>query len=234
MDLVYICRDGENEELRYSIRSAVKNLKHDNVWVVGGKPDWYTGNFIEVKQSADKYYNARQNMKAIINSSDISDNFILMNDDFFILKRINRLQVYHGGVLMERIRYLKRAYGSSSYTKMLYYTLTYLKRFHNIPRPLNYALHVPFPMNKQKLAQIIDIDISWRVAYGNIFKVGGTEVVSEDGKNKDIKVYIKDGNFINIDKNSISDKFLSTEDNSFEVVLPFLNKKFPDPSPYES
>ena len=233
MDLVYICRDGENEELRYSIRSAVKNLKHDNIWVVGGKPDWYTGNFIEVRQSADKYYNARQNMKAIVKSPDISDNFILMNDDFFILKRINRLQVYYGGVLMERIRYLKRTYGSSSYTNMLYYTLTYLKRFHGIQRPLNYALHVPFPMNKQNLAQIIDIDISWRVAYGNIFHVGGTEVISKDGKNKDIKVYIKDGNFIDIEKNSISDKFLSTEDNSFETVLPFLKKKFPDPSQYE-
>ena len=46
MDIVYNCRPGkQNEELRYSIRSVMENLPHDNLWVVGGKPEWYTGNY---------------------------------------------------------------------------------------------------------------------------------------------------------------------------------------------
>lgn len=233
MDLVYICRDGDNEELRYSIRSAVKNLQHDNIWVVGGKPDWYTGNYIEVRQSADKYYNARQNMKTIIASSEISQDFILMNDDFFILKKIVRLQTYHGGSLMERIRELRRKYGSSSYTTMLTSTLNYLKRNHNIKRPLNYALHIPFVMNKEKLSQIIDAEVSWRIAYGNVFNIGGKEVIPDEGSGRDIKVYVRNGELDVRNKNTISDKFLSTEDNSFEEIKEWLEKRFPDPSPYE-
>ena len=62
MDLVYICGPGDNEELRYSIRSAVKNLKFDNLWVVGGKPKWYVGNYLEVIQNKSKYTNARNNL----------------------------------------------------------------------------------------------------------------------------------------------------------------------------
>ena len=57
MDLVYICKPGDNEELRYSIRSAVKNLKFDNLYLVGGKPDWYDGKFIAVEPIPNKFKN---------------------------------------------------------------------------------------------------------------------------------------------------------------------------------
>ena len=90
MDLVYICRSGDNEELRYSIRSMVANVPHDNLWVVGGKPSWYIGKHIPVKQSDDKYDNARNNLKAIVESSEISDRFILVNDDFYVTKPIKK------------------------------------------------------------------------------------------------------------------------------------------------
>ena len=91
MDIVYICRDGDNEELRYSIRSAVKNLPHDNLWVVGGKPDWYSGPYIEVPQDKAYYRNARTNIRTIIKSNKISNTFILMNDDFFIMNKVDSL-----------------------------------------------------------------------------------------------------------------------------------------------
>ena len=48
MDFVYICKEGVNEELKYSIRSVVESFPESNIWVVGGKPDWYTGNYIQV------------------------------------------------------------------------------------------------------------------------------------------------------------------------------------------
>jgi hypothetical protein len=61
------------------------------VWLVGGKPDWYSGNFIEVDQKHHKYANAINNLQALCNSEEISNNFILMNDDFFIIKPIKKL-----------------------------------------------------------------------------------------------------------------------------------------------
>ena len=233
MDLVYVCRDGENEELRYSIRSAVENLPHDNIWVVGGKPDWYSGNYIKVKQSFNKYENVRESLRTIANSDLISEDFVLMNDDFFIMKKVDDVKTYHAGTLAERIRDLRRRYGSSSYTVMLTTTFHYLKRHYRIGSPLNYALHVPFIMNREKLSQIIDLDLSWRVAYGNIYNVGGEEVIAKHGSNRDIKVYIKNDRFIGLDKNSISDTFLSTEDNSFLQVVEMLKERFPNASKYE-
>lgn len=65
----------------------MKNLKHDNLWVVGEKPNWYTGNFIHVPAVATKYTNARRNLERICASSEISDSFILMNDDFYVMKK---------------------------------------------------------------------------------------------------------------------------------------------------
>lgn len=233
MDLVYVCRDGDNEELRYSIRSAVENLPHDNIWVVGGKPDWYSGNYIKVPQTHNKYENVRESLRTIANSDNISDDFVLMNDDFFIMKKVDSVKIYHAGTLAERIRELRRRYGSSSYTVMLTTTFHYLKRHHRIASPLNYALHVPFIMNRERLSEIIDLNLSWRVAYGNIYRVGGEEVVAKHGDNRDIKVYIKNDKFIGLNKNSISDTFLSTEDNSFLEVRGMLQEKFPNPSKYE-
>ena len=38
MNFIYICRVGENEELRYSIRSVLNSFPEANIWVIGGKP----------------------------------------------------------------------------------------------------------------------------------------------------------------------------------------------------
>lgn len=231
LDLVYVCRNGDNEELRYSIRSAVANLKHDKIWVVGGKPDWYTGNYIHVPQQASKYENVRANLYAIVNSEEISEDFILMNDDFFIMSKINRLGVYHAGPLRDRIKQLQARYSSSAYKTLLKSSLKYLMQ-HGVPFPLNYAIHIPFKMNKKKLLPLLELDVSWRVVYGNLYKVGGIQVSSQN-QNLDVKVYIRDKQVGGTEKNSLSNKFLSSQDNSFDLILPNLIEKFPDPSIYE-
>jgi hypothetical protein len=233
VDVVYICRDGENEELRYSIRSVLKNLKHDNIWVVGGKPSWYTGNHIEVHQSGPKFENARANMKAIAQSGKITDNFILMNDDFFVMEPVDKVEAFHGGLLSNRISYLQNTYGRSAYLVMLNKTHRYLKSI-GIPAPLDYALHIPFVMNKEKLSKILDIPISWRIHYGNLYKIGGTEVSPNGDSILDVKVYLRNGKLSAPIDNSISNTFLSTEDKSFKHLEGMLQSKFPDPSPFES
>lgn len=232
MDLVYVCRDGDNEELRYSIRSAVANLKHDNIWVVGGKPDWYTGNYVAVPQRHSKYENVRANLYAIVNSTDISDDFILMNDDFFILSKIVRLGTYHAGHIRDRIKELQARYRASAYITILKNSLRHLMRL-GIPNPLNYALHVPFTMNKDKLKPLLELDVSWRTVYGNLYYKGGIEVNSLNESGKDVKVYTRLGQVQEQPKNTLSKKFLSSQDDSFETVLPRLITLFPNPSQYE-
>jgi hypothetical protein len=103
MDCVYVCRPGDNEELRYSIRSVVANMPHDNLWLVGYKPSWYMGNFISVPNTTTKFENIRLAIKAAAEHNEISDNFILMNDDFFVIKPANPEVVLHGGLLTDKI-----------------------------------------------------------------------------------------------------------------------------------
>jgi hypothetical protein len=229
MDVVYICRAGDNEELRYSIRSVVKNLPHDNIWVVGQKPKWYTGNFIEIPDKRIKYVNARNNMKAICSSNKISEDFILMNDDFFIMKKVDSLDYFYGGTLEDKAVRFESFSMLGSYTRMLYSTLEKLKDI-GIKTPLDYELHVPMIFNKKKLRDALKIKSDlWRSVYGNLYSVGGTQI-------GDVKTY--SGN--NKKKQSFdwrkdSKNFLSTEDNSFkEVRDKLLNKHFAKPSSYES
>lgn len=42
-DLVWIVKPGDgNEELRWSLRSAVAHVPHERVWIVGSRPGWCT------------------------------------------------------------------------------------------------------------------------------------------------------------------------------------------------
>jgi hypothetical protein len=228
MDLVYICKSGDNEELRYSIRSAVKNLKFDNLWVVGGKPDWYIGNYLEVTQNKSKYANARNNLRAICSSSEISDSFILMNDDFYIMNKVDDIPYMHGGLLDNKIKQYKSLTGDTRYVLMLKRTLLSLSRRlkNNV---LDYELHVPMVMEKEKLLTIIELPDLWRSRYGNTFGVGGIEM-------DDVKVYSSGGlikKSYNI--NNLKYDYLSSNSDSFKMIKDkILDISFPDKVVYEA
>jgi hypothetical protein len=229
MDLVYICRNGENEELRYSIRSAVKNLPHDKIWVVGGKPDWYTGNYIQVNQTRSKYSNARNNLKAICASNEISESFILMNDDFYIINKVDSVPYMYSGTLDKKIKVREDLFSGNSYTGLLRQTLNGLFR-KTKAIVLDYELHVPMVMEKKKLSKVLMFSGLWRSVYGNTFKVGGIKI-------RDVKVYNKNNKFYSngYDINNLEYDYLSSNDDSFEMVKEkVLNKRFKTKSIYEA
>jgi len=147
MDFVYVSKQGDNEELRYSIRSVRKNFLESNVWLVGGKPDWYNGNFIPVENISSKFNNIRNCIKQAALSKEISDDFILMNDDFFIIKEIDSMPVLHGGLLQDRISRYVEATGGNRYATLLSLTNLNLKR-QGIKHALDYDIHVPIQLKK--------------------------------------------------------------------------------------
>jgi len=217
MNFVYICRPGQNEELRYSIRSVMSTFPDAKVWVVGGKPDWYTGNYVQVRQNSTKYTNARDNLEAICNSEDIPENFILMNDDFFIVKPIKDIQYLNGGLLSEKIEYYNELTPNTSYVRSLQEThRRLLKR--GIVNPLDYELHVPMPMHKVGLKASMAGGSLWRSVYGNMFGVGGETI-------KDVKVY-NGGPLMpkSYDYEQLDQPYLSTDDLSFDTVLNVMLK----------
>lgn len=231
MDYVYICRDGDNEELRYSIRSVVANGVMGKIWVVGSKPEWYSGNFIGVEQNKEKYENAVNNLKAIVNNKNISKKFILMNDDFFIIKKINKVEQYDGGSFAKKVDIYNILAESSSYTKRLNKTLDFLYSS-GYSEPIDYEIHVPMIMEKDKLSNILETvsskNVLWRTLYGNKYNVKAKTIF-------DVKVYLngplatKNINFVNQDC-----PYISSDDNSFELFLKtYLENSFPYPSKYE-
>lgn len=228
MDFVYICKNGENEELRFSIRSVLNSFPKANIWVVGGKPDWYVGNYIEVDQSFNSYTNALNNLKAICNAEEIKNKFILMNDDFFIMEKIKKIEYFYNGLLEDKIVAYKAMLKESFYIIKLSETNNRLKKY-KIEKPLDYELHVPFPMEKDKLKPILEKDhrFLWRSIYGNLHSVGGTQM-------KDVKVYSSGGLMKkSFDYKNNKTNFLSTTEESFLEVAEIIKEKFPEPSPCE-
>ena len=225
MDLVYICKNGDNEELRYSIRSAIKNLTHDKIWVVGGRPDWYTGNYIEVSQTKSKYVNARNNLSAICYAEDISESFILMNDDFYIINKVESVPYMYSGTLDDKIKQREDVFSGNSYLALLRQTLGSLHRKKKSVI-LDYELHVPMVMEKKKLSKIIKLSGLWRSVYGNMFDVGGVKI-------RDVKVYEQRSKFYaySYDINNLQYDYISSSDDSFKTIKDFLlEKEFPEKS----
>jgi len=158
MDLVYICRSGENEELRYSIRSMVENFPHDEIWVVGGKPSWYVGNHIPVAQGRIKYENAQNNLKAIVESEAISEQFVIVNDDFYAIKPIKRVYTFVSGLLYDKLQSYSSRHPSSYYTSLIGLTYKRIKQLlGNDFVPMDYDIHVPMVYEKEKLKSLTGI-----------------------------------------------------------------------------
>jgi hypothetical protein len=236
VDVVWVCRNGPNEELRYSIRSVVANMPHNDILVVGGKPDWYTGPFLPVdtyvnnRLSTNKYANTKNNIQHIVDSSKVSDEFVFMNDDFYIMKPLDKLQYYHGGRFDDKLKTFSLYAPTASYTNMLRRTKSVLEGL-GIKDPLDYTLHIPVLYHKNKLVQTLPYDGSTRTLYGNIHRVGGRRM-------NDVKVHPKRKNewapepfdYMNNDT-----PFLSTCDSVFQSVKNnLLGKVFTKPSKYES
>lgn len=227
MDLVYICRRGDNEELRYSLRSIEKNFPNQTVWVVGYKPNWYNGNFVPIEDISSKFNNIRIATLAICDIKEISNNFILMNDDFFLLKPIKRMPTFNGGLLANKIVRYRQVAPTSAYSILLKQTFDYLK-YLGIDNPIDYDLHVPMPMNKQKLSCLKGVTASLRSVYGNVYGIKSKQIT-------DVKTYSKNNYMKTLQVENLDPTFISSEDDSFgSLRRKVLLDMFPEPSKYES
>ena len=225
MDYVYICRSGDNDELKYSLRSIEENMPEGRVWVVGHRPIWYIGDFISVDDIGGKFDNIRNCIKTVSEHSEISDDFVLMNDDFFALRPINKLNNYHGGLLENKIMRYKELRMAPKYIRLLELTLKQLKES-GINNPIDYDIHIPMTINKTMLKDAINLAFFPRSAYGNLAKLEATKIT-------DVKIY-NIGEKINWDK-IINNDFVSTEDNSFiSLKNNILHKMFNKPSKLEN
>jgi len=219
MDIVYILK-GDSKELRYSLRS-LQNIPHDKVFIVGGQPSGLDNVIrIPVAQNSTKWENQKRNLVAACRSDELSDDFILFNDDFYVTQRVVNAPVFHRGLLSD----VYKGYASrhDAYAVGMKTTLKDLG-----PEALAYdAIHVPMVMNKDRVLGMIKsiprgaLIRSW---YGNLYKIGGE--FHEDAKVR-----------IHAPYQDLSDKdFVSTSNQSFKKDWPgqWIKDQFLDPCRYE-
>jgi hypothetical protein len=225
MDYVYICRSGENEELRYSIRSLVANLPDVNVWLIGSAPSWYTGKLIRNNAKRLKYALVRENLRMISEEPQINENFIFMNDDFFVMKPLDAIEIWCGGSLLDRYNRRVHEEGYTDYTKYLWDTYNTIKHS-GVENPVDYELHTPLPMTKASLSEALDKPGLWRSITANKNSIGGEQ-------HEDVKIYHPSQRLYN--KRNLEDSlYLSCDDISFDVLhSQWLKDRFPEPSRYE-
>lgn len=226
MDLVYVCRNGDNEELRYSLRSIETNFPGQKIWIVGYKPEWYIGPFISVPDISTKFNNIRNALLHVASNPEISDDFVFMNDDFFLIKPIDKFVNYNGGLLADKINRYRQVNPTSSYVILLTKTLEHLKGI-GIKNPIDYDIHVPMIFNKQKLLNLAYLQFQPRSLYGNIYKITSETIT-------DVKKYAHTSYMSELSYDGFDYPFISTEDKSFaQVRRTFLKYEFPEPSKYE-
>jgi hypothetical protein len=227
---VYILGRGSkwrNNEIRYSLRSVEKYLPHRYVFIVGECPS-FLRNVIHIP-AVDGYeiktVNAIFKLRAACREMDLSEEFILMNDDFFMLRHTKTVENTILGTLKGAVA--DHATKAGYYYQALAKTRDLLKAAGH-DEPLDYEVHAPMRFEKQKFLEITDA-VDWtagylhRSLYGNTYGLGGK-------KRKDTKVH----RIEQLEELSNSD-ILSTAD---RVVLKpemqfFLYMRFPHPSRYE-
>jgi hypothetical protein len=181
LDIVYILRNSGtrwmNNEVKYSIRSVEKNFSFNNIWIIGNLPPFFNDKKIGNIKSDDPYSNKLKNalhkISLACKDERVSDNFILMNDDFFLLKKIDEIKFFNKGKLeaSKKNHSTKGGY----YYRAICNTLEALKDM-GINNPIDYEVHYPIMINKRKFLETMDTisdsdGILFRSIYCNLNKI---------------------------------------------------------------
>lgn len=225
-DIVYILKpDIVPDELRYSLRSVDKNFPHRKVFFVCGQPEGFKpdGRIRHKQVGNSKWAMIESSMWEVIRCEEVSDDFFLFNDDFFVMKPFKGDFVnYSDGSLMRRIEELHHDLnGLNPYARTLYKAeqeLRSLKYSEN-----NFDVHLPMLINKAGMAKALQLASSpqMRSLYGNINSIP--------------YVYHKDVKEYSLDKVNKTADFLSTDDRTFREgkVGEYIRSRFKTPSRFE-
>lgn len=169
-DIIIPYKANDSGELETCIDLIEKNVSHRYIHVIDQKfhPISHVDQILKLKWA--------------IENLDLTDEFYLFNDDFFVMQPIEDIPYYHRGSLKEQSD--KRRIGY--YGLALKNTVNYL----GVDTSISYELHVPMLFNKLKLHKLINSLIPTipkgkcpliRSTYGNLYDVGGEYI--EDIKN---------------------------------------------------
>lgn len=230
MDVLYPLKQHDNNnELRCSLRS-LKNIPHDRVFVCGWKPFWMTDDVVHIPTDQDnnenKYLKSTRNLIKACEDERLSDDFILMNDDMYIMRPITEIPVMHRGPINDVINWYWKRHSSGPYANGMVATFHRLDRM-GCKNIMSYELHVPMVVNKKKFLETLKLSLEMegfgkRTLYGNINQIGGVQAedVKYSTRRRDIDPELA---------------FISTEEASFmyHPIGNYIREKFNKRCKYE-
>lgn len=222
MDVVYPYKRVEDEfALRYSLRSLA-HMPHDRVIVGGDKPRIVGSNVLWAGAipNADRYKSSTTNIVEAIRQCEIVGEFVVMNDDMFLLRSWS-FRHEHRGTIDE---YLATGRAAGGYHARIVSTRAILKA-HGVDEPMWFGLHTPTVYDSAKLADLVKEhrgkSYLLRTLYHNLFPAPAE-------RREDVKVREWTGDVPADDVLSISDS--CAFDPAFRA---WLEARFPEQSPYE-
>lgn len=244
IDLVYIVKCSDiNDDLKYSLRSVYKFCNYRKIWIIGYKPEWVQNvEYIETIQTGNKWQNSMLNWQTACEAKDISDNFILMNDDFIAIHPIYDIQRDINACLIP-IDLMAKKYKNRKASRwqtgfiLAQDLLTSL----NLNTSFNMETHIPFIVNKKNyldmlnLPQIKDFDqtkvLHKRTIYYNLYY----DNLNPPRQIKDVKILLNrdlSDQFLNENWISVFDDVIGNS-NKFPKINKFLEVMFPEKCIYE-
>lgn len=160
-DLVYILKQSDiNPDLKFSLRSIEKFCTYRKVWIVGYKPSWIKNvEYLPTVQTGNKWVNSMTNIVAACNCPEISEDFVLMNDDFFIIKTITDWRKTFNlclNTIDEEVKKYKNKQKPSRWQYGFMYAQELLDKL-KCDKRYNYEYHGPIVFNKQKFLKMLEI-----------------------------------------------------------------------------
>ena len=227
-DVVYFVKEcSADEELRFSLRSICENFPFRKVWFYGGRPSYLQPDeWVHVVQNQrTKWMRTTAMIQLICRNPEVTDDWWLFNDDFFVLQKTDGIPAPYYGDIYRHIVRIEARHGNNStaYTRELRRLATALEQKGCTTR--NYALHMPILINKKKalatLKAFPDCPM-FRSLYGNFNDIGGTEI--RDCKIAGLERLPEEGSL-----------FMSTNDDSFAsgAAGRFIRERFTEPCKYE-
>lgn len=215
----------DEESLRISVRSAVKNLGVSKVIIIGDKPNWFLEgknaiwipNYIPRSESWSIGWVPFQQMQALLSMEWDFDDFLLFNDDFFVLNKVEEWVDYCRS---------KASYESRTMRCKPYHLLT-LATWKLVDSRVYFNLHIPMRLKISRLKvelilwrNLRNPNVDFRTLYGNLFLFDYPNLQTMD----DVKIFQDD-----FDE---TQTFLSTWSDAFRIhgkVEAKLKEMFPDP-----
>jgi hypothetical protein len=238
IDVVYILGKESrwaDTEIRYSLRSVETYLTgYRRVVIIGQLPPFINPDNVLHIPHDDIYGNKARNIKAKIlraaNDSRVTQNFILFNDDYFLLKPTfaPSYPYYYKNTLPEA---RERNLNNFEFLRHIESTMLVLKA-RNLPLR-NFDSHFPIVYNKKSLRQVCD-EYNWNVPHGYIMKslycntlgiIGGFK---EDCKINHPHIFENWPNVTRgLDMFSIGDRCIN------KSMEQYLHSLYPNPSKFE-